>query len=106
MGCYRDAFRKDIGVSLFVTSMGAYRVFYAANWIYKVVYIPHYTDKNSWIGGTIEIAFFCDYLLSRVSTYSLLRALVLQVDEKINDIQGAVEYKVLGSSRLRAVQEQ
>eukprot|EP00439_Symbiodinium_sp_Y106_P060174 s1143_g8.t2 len=35
--CYRDSSRlsKDVGVTLYVLSMGAYRCFYAANWIYK-----------------------------------------------------------------------
>ncbi|CAE7656973.1 NEK3 [Symbiodinium microadriaticum] len=33
--CYRDRLAKDVGVTLYVLSMGAYRCFYAANWIYK-----------------------------------------------------------------------
>jgi len=99
--CYRDRAARDISVSLYVTSLGGYRVFYAANWIYKKVQMPHYSDVHSWIGGIIEISFFSDYLLSRCSGYSLLRALVLKVDEKINEIQDKVEMKVLGSSRLK-----
>jgi ER lumen protein retaining receptor len=97
--CYRDRGAKDLGVSLYVFSLGGYRVFYAANWIYKKVQMPHYSDYHSWIGGIIEICFFCDYVLSRVSNYSLLRAMVLKVDEKINEFQEQVELKVLGSSR-------
>jgi len=101
--CYRDQYSKDIGVSLYVISLGGYRVFYAANWIYKKVQMPHYSDVQSWAGGAIEISFFADYLLSRVTGYSLLRAFVLTVDEKINEIQDKVEMKVLGSSRATRV---
>ena len=32
---YRDTGSKDWGVLLFVMALGGYRVFYAANWIYK-----------------------------------------------------------------------
>jgi ER lumen protein retaining receptor len=102
--CYRDRGASDLGVSLYVMSLGGYRVFYAANWIYKKVQMPHYSDVQSWIGGIIEISFFTDYLLSRFTGYSLLRALVLTVDEKINEISAGLEEKVLGSShRYRPV---
>mmetsp|Transcript_87611 Transcript_87611/g.246096 ORF Transcript_87611/g.246096 Transcript_87611/m.246096 type:complete len:281 (-) Transcript_87611:112-954(-) len=97
--CYRDRGAKDLGVSLYVISLGGYRVFYAANWIYKKVQMPHYSDIQSWAGGAIEISFFIDYLLSRFTGCSLLRSFVLKVDEKINEIQDKVEMKVLGSSR-------
>eukprot|EP00927_Polykrikos_kofoidii_P046315 TRINITY_DN4053_c0_g2_i1.p1 TRINITY_DN4053_c0_g2~~TRINITY_DN4053_c0_g2_i1.p1 ORF type:complete len:351 (+),score=56.39 TRINITY_DN4053_c0_g2_i1:119-1054(+) len=103
--CYRDRGGRDMGVSVYVISLGGYRVFYAANWIYKKVQMPHYSDVQSWIGGLIEISFFSDYLLSRFTGYSILRAFVLKVDEKINDIQGAVELRVLGASRARKSQD-
>jgi len=103
--CYRDRGARDLGVSLYVISLGGYRVFYAANWIYKKVHMPHYTDIQSWIGGVIEICFFSDYLLSRFTGYSVLRAMVLKVDQKINEIQDVVEMKVLGSSRLQRIAE-
>jgi len=96
--CYRDRLAKDYAVSLYVMSLGGYRVFYAANWIYKKIQMPHYSDIQSWIGGFIEICFFTDYLLSRFTGYSVLRAAVLKVDEKINEFQEQVELKVLGSS--------
>lgn len=99
--CYRDRGASDLGVSLYVMSLGGYRVFYAANWIYKKVQMPHYSDVQSWIGGIIEISFFTDYLLSRFTGYSLLRAVVLTVDEKINEISAGLESKVLGSSRVQ-----
>jgi len=97
--CYRDRGAKDIGVMLYVMSLGGYRVFYAANWIYKKVQMPQYSDIQSWTGGLIEISFFCDYLLSVVTGASLLRAMVLKVDEKINELQDRVEMKVLGAAR-------
>eukprot|EP00929_Paragymnodinium_shiwhaense_P013503 TRINITY_DN121351_c0_g1_i1.p1 TRINITY_DN121351_c0_g1~~TRINITY_DN121351_c0_g1_i1.p1 ORF type:complete len:295 (+),score=48.30 TRINITY_DN121351_c0_g1_i1:84-968(+) len=101
--CYRDNAR-DFGVTMYVLSLGGYRVFYAFNWIYKKIQMPHYSDVQSWIGGIIEISFFCDYLLSRSTGFSLLRAIVLSVDEKINDIQENLEMKVLGSSsRSKAI---
>jgi ER lumen protein retaining receptor len=91
--CYRDRGAKDIGVGLYVLSLGGYRVFYAANWIYKKVLMPHYSDFQSWIGGVIEILFFADYVLSLCTGYSVLRSMVLKVDEKINEIQDAVGLK-------------
>jgi len=97
--CYRDKFAKDMGVTFYVLSLGGYRVFYAANWIYKKVQMPMYSDIQSWTGGIIEISFFTDYLLSRLTGFSLLRTMVLKVDEKINELQDRVEMKVLGSSR-------
>lgn len=95
---YRDRAARDMGVSLYVMCLGGYRVFYACNWIYKKWHMPHYSDIQSWTGGLIEICFFVDYMLSRCTNFSLLRTLVLKVDEKINEIQGQVEQKVLGSS--------
>merc|ERR1712224_990822 len=92
---------KDWGVLLYMMSLGGYRVFYAANWIYKKVNVPLYHDIQSWTGGLIEMMFFIDYLLSQTTGFSLLRALVLKVDEKINDIKDRVEMKVLGSSRAK-----
>merc|ERR1711933_330456 len=103
--CYRDRGARDKGVTLYVLCLGGYRVFYAANWIYKKVMMPHYFDMHSWIGGVIEISFFVDYLLSRFTNFSLLRSMVLKVDEKINEFQGKVELKVLGTSRSRAAME-
>merc|ERR1712032_909939 len=103
--CYRDRGAKDAGVSVYVISLGGYRVFYAANWIYKKVQMPHYSDVQSWTGGIIEISFFIDYLLSRFVGFSVLRAMVLTVDEKINQIQDKVEMKVLGSSRSQRAVE-
>jgi ER lumen protein retaining receptor len=102
--CYRDRGARDFGVSLYVMSLGGYRVFYAANWIYKKFHMPHYSDIQSWIGGVIEITFFTDYLLSRFTGYSLLRAMVLKVDEKINEFQEQVEIKVMGSGRKRGTE--
>eukprot|EP00747_Dinoflagellata_sp_TGD_P187493 gnl/TRDRNA2_/TRDRNA2_45194_c0_seq1.p1 gnl/TRDRNA2_/TRDRNA2_45194_c0~~gnl/TRDRNA2_/TRDRNA2_45194_c0_seq1.p1 ORF type:complete len:310 (+),score=59.47 gnl/TRDRNA2_/TRDRNA2_45194_c0_seq1:57-986(+) len=98
--CYRDQNPiRDYGVIIYVMSMGGYRMFYAANWIYKKLNMPNYSDVQSWLGGIIEIAFFVDYLLSQTIGFSVLRAMVLKVDEKINDITDKVEMKVLGSSR-------
>merc|ERR1711879_848918 len=99
--CYRDQANKDFDVRLYVFSMGAYRVFYAANWIYKKAHITNYTDVHSWVGGTIKIAFFVDYILSQTTGFSLLRSMVLNVDEKINDISNSIEGMVLGSSRAQ-----
>merc|ERR1719504_406657 len=98
--CYRCG-PRDVGQSLYVIALGGYRVFYAANWIYKKVQMPHYSDIQSWIGGVIEICFFTDFLLSKFTSYSLLRALVLKVDEKINEFQEQVEMKVLGKKGQR-----
>merc|ERR1719355_316842 len=77
--CYRDFGGKDPGVTGFVMSLGGYRVFYALNWIYKKVQMPHYMDLQSWIGGIIEICFFVDYLNYRFTGYSMLRSMELKV---------------------------
>lgn len=97
--CYRDRGGKDIGVTFYVLALGGYRVFYAANWIYKKYQMPHYSDMQSWLGGVVEIMFFTDFLISRFTGSSVLRTMVLKVDEKINEIQDKVEMKVLGASR-------
>lgn len=96
--CYREKGQKDWGAGLYVISLGSYRVFYALNWIYKKFQMPHYSDLQSWIGGVIEILFFIDFLNFRFTGNSMLRAAVLQVDTKINEISEKVELKVLGSS--------
>merc|ERR1719159_1798291 len=96
--CYREKGQRDWGAGLYVISLGSYRVFYALNWIYKKIQMPHYSDVQSWIGGIIEIMFFVDFLNYRFTGNSMLRAAVLQVDTKINEISEQVELKVLGSS--------
>jgi ER lumen protein retaining receptor len=96
--CYREKGARTSGAGLYVITLGSYRVFYALNWIYKKVTMPHYSDIQSWIGGIIEILFFIDFLNYRFRGSSMLRTAVLQVDEKINDISEQVELKVLGSS--------
>merc|ERR1712151_192640 len=84
----------------YVISLGGYRVFYAFNWIYKKIQMPHYSDVQSWIGGIIEIIFFVDFLNYRFTGHSMLRAMVLTVDSKINEISDKVEYKVLGTVKV------
>jgi len=96
--CYRSG-PRDWGQSLYVISLGGYRVFYALNWIYKKIQMPHYSDIQSWIGGIIEIIFFLDFLNYRFTGNSMLRTMVLSVDTKINEISDKVEMKVLGSTR-------
>merc|ERR1719230_439203 len=96
--CYRERAGRDWGTSLYVIALGGYRVFYALNWIYKKIQMPHYSDIQSWIGGIIEIMFFIDFLNYRFTGNSMLRSMVLTVDTKINEISDKVELKVLGSS--------
>merc|ERR1712060_628208 len=97
--CYREKVSgRDWGTSLYVCCLGGYRVFYALNWIYKKIQMPHYSDIQSWIGGIIEIMFFIDFLNYRFTGNSMLRNAVLQVDTKINEISEKVEQKVLGPS--------
>merc|ERR1740138_1079685 len=86
---------------LYVMALGSYRVFYALNWIYKKIQMPHYSDIQSWLGGIIEILFFIDFLNYRFTGNSMLRTAVLQVDTKINEISEKVEMKVLGTSSSR-----
>lgn len=96
--CYRERGQRDWGAGLYVISLGGYRVFYALNWIYKKIQMPHYSDVQSWIGGIIEIIFFLDFLNYRFTGNSMLRSMVLTVDTKINEISDKVEMKVLGTA--------
>jgi len=101
--CYRSG-PRDWGQSLYVMSLGGYRVFYALNWIYKKMQMPNYSDMQSWIGGVVEIIFFFDFLNYRFTGKSSLRTMVLSVDTKINEISDKVEKQVLGSSRSERVE--
>jgi ER lumen protein retaining receptor len=96
--CYREKGQRDWGAGLYVICLGSYRVFYALNWIYKKIQMPHYSDMQSWIGGIIEILFFVDFLNYRFTGNSMLRTAVLNVDTKINELSDKVEMKVLGTS--------
>mmetsp|Transcript_62971 Transcript_62971/g.142333 ORF Transcript_62971/g.142333 Transcript_62971/m.142333 type:complete len:291 (+) Transcript_62971:70-942(+) len=102
--CYRERIGKDWGTTLYVLSLGGYRVFYALNWIYKKIQMPHYSDIQSWIGGIIEILFFIDFLNYRFTGNSMLRSAVLTVDSKINEISDKVEMKVLGTSSKERIE--
>merc|ERR1712187_696800 len=104
--CYREKGARDWGAGLYVVALGSYRVFYALNWIYKKIQMPHYSDIQSWIGGIIEIMFFIDFLNYRFTGNSMLRTAVLQVDTKINEISDKVEMKVLGSSKTERVENE
>jgi hypothetical protein len=78
-------------VFLFICLVGLYRVLYAANWIYKKIKLGSaYSDSVSWIGGVIEILLFLDFLLNQ----GFLRALVLTVDTKVNELSDQVELRV------------
>lgn len=105
--CYRDPHNRDVGIVLFVICIGVYRVFYAANWIYKKINIAHYSDIHSWIGGIVEILFFVDYLIHHFGGVSMLRTLVLGADNTIRLVSDKIEFKVLGtSSALRDEQRE
>jgi ER lumen protein retaining receptor len=99
--CYREKGQKDWGVNLYIISLGGYRVFYALNWIYKKIKMPHYSDIQSWIAGIIEILLFVDFLNYRFTGNSMLRSAVLTVDSKINEVADKVEMKVLGTSAVQ-----
>jgi len=103
--CYRERNTKDFGAGLYVMSLGGYRVFYALNWIYKKVQMPHYSDIQSWIGGVIEIIFFIDFLNYRFTGSSMLRSMVLTVDTKINEISEKVEMKAFGTTSRAVTQD-
>jgi len=102
--CYRERGQRDWGAGLYVMSLGGYRVFYALNWIYKKLNMPHYSDVQSWIGGVIEICFFMDFLNYRFTGNSMLRSMVLTVDTKINEISDKIEMKVVGSVRSERIE--
>ena len=92
--------RDNIGVLIFILAVGSYRMFYAANWIYKKAMMgASYTDYVSWFGGIVEIILFLDYLLNK----SFLKLFVLGVDAKINDFTDIVEMKILNRPDSRRI---
>ena len=97
---YRDPHSKDTGVKSFILCVGGYRLFYALNWMYKRVMMgSSYHDTVSWLGGTIEILFFADYVCFRFfGLRSILRAFTLTLDDKVNEVQEKVELKMLGKT--------
>lgn len=103
--CYREnAQTQHRGPIMFIMCLGVYRVFYAFNWIYKLSVNPRYSDFQSWLGGFIEIAFFFDFLSFQYRQRSVLRSLVLVVDDKVNETVEKMELVVL-PSRKDAIEE-
>jgi len=96
--CYRDAHNRDVGITLFVICIGAYRVLYACNWIYKKAMMSHYSDIHSWIGGIVEILFFADYMVHHFGGVSMLKTAVLGVDNTMRVVSDKIEFKVLGTT--------
>eukprot|EP00400_MALV-I_sp_L67-5_P001225 gene1225-745_t len=96
--CYRDPGNRDAGVVLFIMCIGIYRCFYAANWIYKKAHVASYNDIHSWIGGALEILFFIDYLLHHFGGVSILKTMVLGVDNGMRYVSDSIEYKLVGTS--------
>lgn len=98
--CYREnAKTQSRGVILFIMALGVYRVFYAFNWIYKLMNLSNYYDIQSWLAGFIEIAFFFDFLSFQYRQKSLLRSLVLVVDDKITETVEKMELVILPGRR-------
>merc|ERR1712194_402743 len=89
--CYRNQGAQDIGVTLFVGSMGGARVFFACDWLFNFYYIFLFTGYvwhvHLWICHMVEIIFFIDYMMFKMIDKSLLRDMVLKVDSKINDVE-------------------
>lgn len=95
--CYRESaatLSRESGVLIYISCLGLYRVFYAFNWMYKLWMDPTYSDPQSWIGGIVEILFFVDFLMYQVQHWSLLRAIVLSIDDNVNEVVTNVEKKV------------
>merc|ERR1712112_740317 len=84
------------GVLAYIFCLGSYRLLYALNWIYKKMFVPEYSDVQSWMGGVVEIVFFLDFLNYRLRGSSVLRNVALKVDDKVNELKVTVELKVLG----------
>ena len=110
--CYRESLKPPSPtpfVPWFVLSVGGYRVFYALNWMYKRFMLGvSYSDRNSWIGGTIEILLFADFVAHRLfGFHSKLQAAMLGIDDKVNEIGGVEletideETRALGTVRRR-----
>lgn len=98
--CYREtdnhlALGNGWLIFLYIMALGGYRVFYAFNWMYKIYKDPAYSDPQSWVGGFIEIMFFSDFVMYQLIHLSFLRAAVLKVDDKVNEV---VEMKVFRKS--------
>lgn len=96
--CYRESaatLSREQGVLVYIVALGGYRVFYAFNWMYKFWMDPQYRDPQSWIGGLVEILFFIDFLMYQFQHCSILRAMVLSLDDNVNEVVQKVEEKIL-----------
>jgi len=93
---YRDMNCREVGVNGFIVLIGAYRVMYSFNWMYKKYQVPQYSDIDSWIAGIIEIGLFADYMAYRFAGISYLRKSVLFADLKVHEMHEKVERKLLG----------
>lgn len=95
--CYReDAPTVKFGPLVFICLFGIYRVFYAFNWMYKLMMVSGYRDLQSWLGGMFEIGFFLDFCAFQFwGGKSMLRALVLSVDDRVNETVEKMELSVL-----------
>jgi len=94
--CYRESaatLMRGQGILVYICALGGYRVFYALNWLYKFHMDPTYRDPQSWIGGMLEILFFADFLSYQFQHMSILRSMVLTIDDKVNEVVEAVELK-------------
>lgn len=96
MFSYREnAPTQQRGPLFFIMLFGSYRVFYAFNWVYKLANISGYRDPQSWLGGLFEIAFFADFMCFQLGEKSILRSLVLRVDDVVNETVEKMELTVL-----------
>merc|ERR1712194_421571 len=90
------------GPLMFIMLFGTYRCFYALNWMYKIAFLEGYRDPQSWLGGLFEILFYFDFLSFQYQQKSVLRALVLKIDDSVNETVENMELKIL-PSRAEAI---
>lgn len=98
--CYRDTDNTCPLVSMYVLTMGGYRMVFGLSWAYQYVVMPYYLDTSSLISGILGIVFFCDYLLYKFAKRSTLSHICISVDDTIREAEVAARDLVSGESHV------
>lgn len=65
--------------SHYVFTLGSYRAFYIANWIYKFSTLPYYRDWIPWICGVIQTIIYCDFFYYYIKAKSMGAKMTLPI---------------------------
>jgi len=100
--CYRDSENSCPLVSIYVLTMGGYRMVFGLSWAYHFLAMPYYLDMSSLISGLLGIVFFCDFLLFKFAKRSTLSRICISVDDTIREAEEAALDMVSGEPLVSA----